>query len=317
MLGTLGGWIPPATVTNHAGEPLTPDRAFFVAPPLEIGTLQTAYSEVLSHKEPNTKAVRIGCTIGGAIFGAVLVWLALYSVSKISPTDYLFGAAGGALFGFVIGLAVKSNEQCNYVGERGIARYKYNSDPIKAQAGDVFLFDNAVELRTKITRHYVNGAYSGTPYAFTWTDATGKKVFALTGQHNGNKNLPPAKDPFHFALSAELAWSNHWLKLADMEWKRAGAVRFNLYGGDFIQLRQGWIEITQSGKTHRCNTDDIGYFNLDQGVVQLKTKDARVGFFGLGSSGIYKFPYHELGNGKLFLLLLSRLVMEEKGSILE
>ena len=47
---------------------------------------------------------------------------------------------------------------------------------------------------------------------------------------------------------------------------------------------------------------------MKQGVLTVRRKDAKDGFLGIGSQGIFKFTYSELANGRVFLMLLDQLV---------
>ena len=42
--------------------------------------------------------------------------------------------------------------------------------------------------------------------------------------------------------------------------------------------------------------------------MTLRRTDARSGFFGIGAQGIFTFSYSDIGNARLFLILLDYLV---------
>ena len=77
----------------------------------------------------------------------------------------------------IVIIATGFSHTCTFVGKKGVARYKCSGNR-EQTSGEVFLFEDATELRTAQTRHYTNGAYTGTNYTFTWTDVAGRTRFA-------------------------------------------------------------------------------------------------------------------------------------------
>jgi hypothetical protein len=77
---------------------------------------------------------------------------------------------------------------------------------------------------------------------------------------------------------------------------------------DRHDIGDGFIDLCFKGQTARCRTQEIARVTVKQGVITLRRTDAKSGFFGIGSSGIFSFDYAGLGNARLFCFLLDHLV---------
>jgi hypothetical protein len=194
--------------------------------------------------------------------------------------------------------------RCTYVGRQGIARFKCRGSRSNIRT-EIFIFAEAAELRTAQTRHFYNGAYTGTNYSYTWTDFNGRKVFVVSGQYKSLQGTPKARDPFHFAVAAEMAWSSHLLAQAPPQLEAGGAIRFGLRGADSIRLSTGEIALTRKGETIALRGEDIARLRIAQGMVSILEPGAKEGWFS--STGVYKFAYAELANAQFFLILLDFL----------
>ncbi len=292
------GWTPGPDVHHHDGSPISPDRVFFAPPPAEIGEIITASSTLPIGKKPMSTVNRfllagfVGslAVVGLNLAGADTIWQVLAALALL-PVALWF---------------TRFKHTVRYVGKQGIAILTTKSRPDRVSRSEVFLFQNANELRTGQTRQYVNGVYSGTSYSFNWTDAAGKKVFKLSGTYHGEKKPPKPKDPFHFAESAELAWSIHLLDQADHELKETGAVRFRLTGKDWVAIGPGFLEYCRKGIEERWERDEIGGISIGDGVFKVKRTDAKEGWFS--SKGVVQFPYASMSNAKLFLIAINRIL---------
>ena len=306
MIGTMQEWRPQPEVTDHDGNPAPPNAYYFVPPPLEIGTITSAYSNLAQGANPDPIGRRLGCgALGIGIAGAIAFWIthtmdpATMGIS-IAVSALIFGAIG-----FWGGAKVLD---CTYVGENGVAKFSWDKDPNKMRLGKVFLFQYASELRTSQTRRYTNGVYNGTSYTFTWTDYQGKQIHSIAGSYSSEKGTPAVGDAFYYARAAEGAWSAFAFERAKAELAQNGAVRFNLTNGNYLVVGQGFIDLAMKGQVARCSTQEIDRISIKQGVVTLRRTDAKSGFFGIGSSGIFSFNYADIGNARLFLVLLDHLV---------
>lgn len=316
MIGYMGGWVPASDVTTHTGEPIPSDYHFFASPPLEIGKVIRAETDGRTGNTPFFSGKQILYALVAAIILGAVAYRTTYdsnSTERSVKRGNLPVAIVFALIGAGVGLAAASKRRvCTFVGTEGVARYRYYSDSEKRQRGDVFLFSDADILRTQQTHNYYNGIYTGTTYAFRWTDTSGREFYKVKGSYHGKNKGPRPGDPFYFAASTEQAWADYKRPLAKEAWRKEGFVRFPISGSDYIDLGPTYMDLCFRGKCDRCDLQDIGSFNIQQGQVTLRRRDAKSGFLGFGSTGIYSFPYQNLANARLFLMLLGELVTEEE-----
>src|SRR5690606_28868065 len=124
--------------------------------------------------------------------------------------------------------------------------------------------------------------------------------------YRGEKKPPKPKDPFHFAESAELAWSLYLLDRMQEELKRDGALRFPLGGADFVAVGPGFLVLSRKGTQERWGVDEIGGIAVNDGTLKIKRIDAKEGWFS--SQGVFQFPYQQMANARLFLLSINRML---------
>jgi hypothetical protein len=288
---------------NHNEERLPGDVDFFATPPRDIGPLTSAYSTLRQCIEPTPAGTRtawmLGAGGGGLLLGVILV--ALTQVMFLIVVALFLAVLGGALAWHF----TRFRHRCTFVGRDGVARYRCQGHRDNVTE-DVFLFRDATELRIGQTRHYVNGAYTGTNYAFNWTDVNRYKVFSLTGTFHSEVGTPVAKDPFYFATAAEVAWSVYLLDNVQAQLSSGGSIKFGLKGGDSIRVGPGFLLLEMGGDRIKLEGDDIANVRIDQGVVSIREPGAKEGWFS--STGVHKFNYNELANAQFFLFLMDRLV---------
>ena len=290
----VGSWTPPPEVNQHNGEPLPPEMVYFAPPPEEIGPVQTAYSTMKVGQRPKALVSRL--LLGGAIGSAIAVGLSFAAADPVWQV-----VAGLVAFGLCWALT-GYKKVVTYVGQEGLARLTTKGRPDRLAKSEVFRFDEAANLRTSQTRQYVNGVYSGTSYHFTWTDAANKRKFRLSGSYRGEKQPPKAKDPYHFALAAETAWSVHLFESLRPELEAKGCFHFPLTGQDWIEVGPGYFEFSRKGNRERWEAAEIGDVSISDGVFKLKRVDAKEGWFS--KTGVFQFPYQQMANARLFLIAL-------------
>ncbi len=292
---------PPQPVVNHNRDPLPEDLDFFAACPPEIGPLQSAYTSLTLGRQPLAPGVRLASIFTPLVVGLLLA--ALFISARLGGVAFIVMLAALPV-SLIIWAVTRFRHRCTYVGQLGVARY-YCRGRRENITGNMFLFADATELRTSQTRHYYNGAYTGTEYRYTWTDFHGQRVFNISGRYHSAKGNPKAKDPYHFAVAAEIAWSVYLLRQAPPQLADGGSIRFGLRGSDCIRLGDGFISLTRKGETITLRGDEIGRIRIQQGVVAILEPDAREGWFS--SSGVYKFAYAELANAQFFIILIEHL----------
>jgi len=193
---------------------------------------------------------------------------------------------------------------CTYVGQRGVASYRIGRGRSAKPVETMLLFDHAHEVRSKQTRHYLNGAYTGTFYDYRWTDTSTHTAFRLQGKHQGNKGFPKAGDKWHFANAAEIAWSYHLLAQLEQRLTSDGTIAFPIDKKRSIRVGPGFLEFHFGGAPVRLTQDEIASVSLNNGQFSFKHKDAK----WYSRQGKYSFPYGEMANAKVFLLVLEKLM---------
>lgn len=303
--GTVMGlqrWQPPEGLSAHNGEPIPADRWFFAPPPTEIGELLSAWSNMSLEKPPKPKHLMYGIPIS-LIVGAGLGWLGHFE-------GLVFGVALGVgmfllVFALCYFVSPWNTPMCTYIGRRGIARYKVKTRgnrPISAPIMEMLLFENAAELRVKMT--LINQGLAGATYLHTWTDPGGKKLLSFNGKYYPRCGPVPICDAVHLAFAAEIAWSNFFLDRALQAMEKCGYMQFNIKGEDCVRVAPGFIEIQMRGETMRCGVDEIEKISLKEGSFFIRHKDAK----WHSAAGKFWFAYGSIANAKVFLLALEKLM---------
>ncbi len=297
-------WTPPADMKLHSGRPLDPKLIFFASPPPEIGEVISAYSSLKKNQSIFSKIATIPSDVWqGALLFAVVAGFVPGLLINFIPGAKLVALIVGLAAGLgVLGFFIKAGmlPRCSYVGKKGVTQCMGEASP------DTFLFENAAELRTEETLKYKDDIYQGTSYTFTWTPKAGK-LFAISGMYVSEKNIPDDKNDYTLALSAEKAWTAFAFERAKRELGEKGAITFRANNSDLLVLGDGFIEINRRGEKVRLTRKDMPVVSAEKGVVTVSSKDTTYNFFG--STGAYKFNYHDIANASLFLVLFDSLVI--------
>jgi hypothetical protein len=292
---------------NHGEGALATDADFFVPAPRSIGPLRSAATTLRVSKEPLNPAVRLVVILAVGL-GVALLAAGVEMVCQMTDPFWMIAipvivAAVAALI--TLGVT-RFSHTCTYVGRDGVARFVCTGDRGRLSVQEVFLFREAVDLRTVQTHHYNRGGYQNTTFAYTWYDVGGRKRYAITGVHSSHTNTPPPTHYFHYARAAELAWTIYLSEDVDRQLQLSGSVHFNLLGGQWIRLAEGFLVLGFSGEPVELDARDIGAVQVQKGVVRIKRFDAEEGWFS--SRGVYKFNFTALANAQLFFHLMNKLV---------
>ena len=301
-----GSWVPPQDVKEHSDAPIPPDADFFAAPPAEIGKVQSAQTSLKHGKSPWAMPMRfaLAATVG-AVLGGGLYYVLTNAARRPSDPEWFMLAGLVFALGFTVAwLSTGFKQTCSYVGEEGVARYTAKGSRENLAKLEYLHFADAAEVRTAQTRHYYNGVYTGTSYAFTWTDPAGRRLLKLSGQHRGKKGRPKPSDPFHFAEAAEIAWSTYLLGTLDAQLAAQGYLQFNIKPGQFVRVGRGFFEFCLRDEVQKITREEIKSVNLSSGHFHIATKDAK----WFGRSGKFSFNYANMANARLFLLAMDKLV---------
>ena len=314
VLGQLRSrWDPPAdsSVMLHVGTPLPANCTYLAGPPEEIGTIRSAQSNMQADKGAEAQTgKRLMGALGGFFAGVFLTWYIGYRIGFwdfIDASLLILGIGGviGAIVGYI---AAKPKYETSYVGEHGIAAYKYGGRESTIGKADIFLFERGDLLQTQQTRNYYNGIYTGTTYSYIWNNAAGKPEHRINGTFKHKEGRPPIDDPYWYAVAAENAWSQSRLPLLREKLANGETAFFPIKGKGAIGISRQGLSVQIGRKQETIPLDTIGNLGIHNGEVTISRAGAKKGFLGIGADGIYKFPYNGLGNARLCLILLSELI---------
>ncbi|MGE0790218.1 MAG: hypothetical protein AB7S26_31375 [Sandaracinaceae bacterium] len=291
----------PRTWPNHRGEP-APEAAYWVPPDSAIGEVITAWSNqtrsgfVSLGAKQRAMAIVGGTAVAGTfgfLLGLALSWL-LNAVVGVHPPIWAPYAVSVALLAGLFLWLAQPRAACSYVGTEGIA--EHTKRPFR-DTHKVLRFVDAQDLLVTQTARYVNGAYQGTDFGFTWRDADGNKLFFGGGtrfEEGVWKGVPsPAWD---FLSEAERRWNVlRWTRYR-AEWRRDGFVRF----GDIV-VEPG--RITIDGKA--IVDEELGSIDIEQGMLRVSRKDAKRSLFR--NEGVVTRRLADVPNVQLLLPALSEL----------
>lgn len=308
-------WVPPPTVTGHAGEPIPPESNFFVPPPEEIGVVKSAHTSFKKGGKPKSTSARltlVGIWVG---VGFVVAFVSMVMFTKpASLSDLLFGswllwgAILAAVFAPISWLMTRFKQKCSFVGTEGSVEITCKGTPENVTSVKSFLFKNAGAISTSVTRVTRNGRYNSTGYCYSWYPPDSEKAsYQISGRHTADLGNPPPGDPFNFARAIENAWYGHLIPKADAELRQNGYLKFFMGNWRWARVGRGYLEIVDgAGKVSRCEAAEIATANLNAGWFTLKRKDSKSGFFG--STGIFQFEFGKMFNGRLFLIAFENLL---------
>lgn len=304
---------------QHDGTPIPAEDYFAVSPDGAIGRITNAQSNKTRSGFKSwvgnewsvmialaVIAFLLGGILGAAAMGAVID--GFFARGIWQPMEYrtillVFGGLGGAVVPtaliVVMGYLLRK-ERMTWVGEAGLMRWEKGLFGAKSE---VFRYADAVSLTSQRTRHYVNGAYSGTRYNYTWWGPNGKKAFVIQGQYQEadagliKGKATVAHDPAMFAFAAERGWSRYRIAQVDREIAERGATSFGTSGG-FIRVGKGFVEFEQGGRVERLDRGQIESASVQQGVLTIKRVGAKEGWFS--SDGVFRFPVAGLADFAVF-----------------
>ena len=298
-------WTPDATVFAPDGTPVAADRNFFAPPPPEVGTVVFAHTTLPQGKRP----MAVGLRLVNLLCAGAVVYFGLSYLLGILPhppqpeSIVVMSAALAAVTVLTVWYFTRFSHRVMYVGTDGLAEYIAKGSTRNAKLNRSLGFADAAALRTAQTRHYTNGAYTGTSYTYAWTDAAGRKVAKLGGRYYSAKGRPKLKSPFWLADCGERLWTPHLMPRLAEAFERDGRVDFEVNRGRFVRLGPGWMEFHFKGEPQRITPDQVKSINLNSGHFAVRTNDAKM----FSSVGKFDFDYAKMANAQAFLLCLDKL----------
>ena len=309
-------WIPPPTITEHQGEPIAPDRDFFVVPPIDIGPVRTAHTSLKQGVVAKSPPVRLAIALAWGAVGFLLAMglqrftALLYIPSGLTHTPIVLWEIIIAILPAYLGWRKSAFKHfCNFVGDGGCAQYTCEGDRGTITENSVFRFQNAVSLSTSTIRHIKNGRYTYTNFYYNWYGADDQStVYSIAGSHSADMKTPPAGNPYNFARAAENAWYAFVAPRIQSELAHKGFVKFRMGRDRWTVVGPGFIEITEkNGKVSRCEAGDIGSAKLDAGFLTIARQGAKPSRFDLFSpEGVFRYDYSVVHNARMFLYVFEK-----------
>lgn len=193
---------------------------------------------------------------------------------------------------------------CSYVGKHGLSRVSSGGKFRQPPKTEVLAFADAVELYACQHRHFVNGIYSSTAYDYSWNDAKGNRLFRLHGSYQGNDRPPKYGDPFHFAVAAEMSWTQHLLERTQHHLETEGSIPFRVDSNRCLRIGKQFLEFHFGGEPVRVTREEVASLKLNKGVFVLTHKDA----MQPSHAGQYSFSHASMANAEVFFRTLDRLM---------
>jgi hypothetical protein len=297
-----------AEFLDHDGKvPSQPFEFFFPAPP-EIGKIISARSSLRVGKRPLPPLARFGINLLIPVVFFLVVYVIAQCAAENPNERWTFQALGGVLAVLAFPILLLANRTpksvCSYVGQEGVAisTARRRTGPPKTQ---LLFYKDAAELIAAQTRHHYNGVYTGTTYAYAWTDFDGETILKLKGKYYAKKGkLPKSKSPYHLARMAEIVWSQVLTARADHCLKEEGSIPFRVDKSRVVRVGPGFIEFHFGGDPVRVTKDEIAKVTLGGGNFSFQHKDAK----WFSRQGKFSFQYGKMANAKMFLRALEKLM---------
>lgn len=328
MYGNAPSPSQPSQPIQHDGQPLPPDDDYPVSPDGSIGRVissatnrtRTGWKAMGAQERGLFIALPILAFIFGGMVGLIGMQELIRSIAMRGYPELMvyetplmwIGGLGGAVIPTVVLLAILwafRKHRASWVGTDGIQRWEKG---LFGASSTVLRFADAATLTTQRIRQFVNGAYSGTLYTYTWWGPGNTKLLVLNGSFRepgvaliARDKRPPAHDPINFAEAAEKAWSRHKIARLDQEIRTSGVATFQ-NGATTLRIGRGFIEISANGKSERIERTQIATATVQQGVVTLKRQGATEGWFT--SDGVYKLPVANMPDFMVFLMLFEEML---------
>lgn len=306
----------PRTPTQHDGQPTDPDDDVPVQPDPSIGGIvsvqtnrtRSGWKKMTStEKSPRIALGVIAFIVGGLLGAAAGAGIAREIAMRGYPQVMLYetliavalGIAGAILPTLIVVVLslVTRKRRASFVGTDGVMEW---SAGLFGPSPRVLRFSDAHELRVQRIRQFVNGAYTGTFYTYTWTGPSGAQVFRLNGSYRDTDPIV-GHDPVAFAFAAERAWTKHKIELVDRAMRAEGVARFRS-GAGTIGVGRGFLELAVGGRTERIDRADIESVQTHAGTLVVRRRGAKEGFFS--SEGVFKFPIAQMADFTVFAITL-------------
>jgi len=318
---------------RHDKSPGEPDDDYLVPPDPAIGNVVSAQTNRKHHGWYKIDRTVRGQMIAGGVLGFLIGGLIAAAIGgvigdQIRPHYYydpyygtpmgvdhtydelrttvadalpIVVGIAGALFWTALGVVLPwalRRRRSSYIGQQGLQEYvKYHLTGPKLS---VVRFADCMQLQVARTRHFYNGAYTGTSYSYVWWSHQAKQAFSITGQYNDMQPRVPGEH-VSFAFAAENAWTQYKIAEVDRQIAATGMARFNV-GADYVGIGKGFLEIGWRGQVVRLPRPEIQSLQFETGWLVIKRTGAKEGWFS--SDGVFRFPVSGMADFQVFMIVL-------------
>ncbi|MES1228448.1 MAG: hypothetical protein ABUL72_07225 [Armatimonadota bacterium] len=229
---------------DHIGRPLSEDLDFFVPAPASIGTVRSQFSTLKKGDKGTVSKNHV--MIAVAFVAAAVVCGVIYYATK-----NVFALAFGLLFAAFAGLRALNTKrfECNYVGDKGVARYRIGKDDQNKSSleGGVFLFESAENFYTNVIETAGIWPFYGQNAIYQWVATGTKAKFSIfTDQYNPAHKIE-GDELVCFLRAAEEAWTQFQLEKARANLAAYGAMEFPYRLGGKVTLTSGGMRVEIKG----------------------------------------------------------------------
>lgn len=256
-------------LVNHLGLPLKEGLDFFASPPESIGTIRSQYSTRLANDTSTVNKNHVWMSVG--YFVVAIVCGAIYL-----KTNNVFAIAGALLFAGFAGLRTLNTKrfECNYVGTKGVARYRVGTKDIETPAleGGVHLFEAFENLFTNVIE--TNGIlpFYGQNAIYQWVPKGAKRAtFAILTDQYDPRELPTEEALIYFLRAAESAWTDSLIESARQLLDSDNTVEFEYRIGGKVVLSANDLRI-EVNKSTLIRGGDLGAVRHEAGDLQFLSR---------------------------------------------
>lgn len=198
------------TLVNHQGAVVEPDVFLFGELPRSLGKVLSVACSLTIHDSPVTGVRRFAAMLVAAVAGAGVAWLISSILVVDETTAGVFSLALAFGCGF-LGLCSAPVDDCTYVCENGICRFRIRHRRLDRIQADTLFFSDAADLSAEVIeyRGWLGNRHKRTKYAFRWIDRSRKCLFSIASESlielRELKHLP-AWHPYLLGLAAKARW---------------------------------------------------------------------------------------------------------------
>ncbi|MDJ1485894.1 J domain-containing protein [Cytophagaceae bacterium YF14B1] len=216
-------------VTNHWGESLAEDSAFFTLPE-QIGLLVSGYTDLKTNKRPFTKKQIWHRFLLAAVISC-LATILIILLFKVEDTAWrvVWTAVPLAVLLWLAKVSTRFEHINTFIGVNGFASYSCQTRPDNIIKNYEINFQQVTDLVVVNQINKRNFTYQSTSYCFLWFDQ-GRLVLNIEGEHYSEDSKPErTKTDFWLNTHAQNYWTIYLLDNLEARLKEKGFIEFNVF----------------------------------------------------------------------------------------